>query len=114
MTLTINLTHSTEEDTYTNSAYEAVVDDTVVGFAETVTDENSTYVERVDIKEEYRNQGFGTAFLKAISAEYGSIFLAPDNADAQRLYERIGCEMNERDYDKFGCYIDQGYGVYEI
>lgn len=41
---------------------------------------------------------------------FGDIVVAPDNEDAKRLYERIGCEYNGNDAD----YIDQGYGVYRI
>ena len=71
----------------------------------------NAYCERIDVEEAYRNLGIGTAALKALSSEFGSIFLAPDNEDAQRLYDRIGYEVT----DKGDWYaVDQGFGVYEI
>ncbi len=73
------------------------------------------YVERIDIDEQYRRQGIGTEVLThALYDEFGwecrTVVVAPDNADAQRLYERIGRECTTAD---FPCY-DQGWGVYEI
>lgn len=60
--------------------------------------------------EEYRNRGIGTAALQALSDEFCGIVVAPDNADALRLYQRIG---NEGTHDDAGN-IDQGFGVYII
>lgn len=98
-----------DEDSYKNEMYEYVVDGKTVGSASVMAGETA-YVERIDIEEEYRNHGYGTAFLRELSDTYGFVYLAPDNADAQRLYERIGREYTGEDAD----YVDQGFGVYEI
>ena len=84
-----------DEDSYKNEMYEYVVDGKTVGSASVMAGETA-YVERIDIEEEYRNHGYGTAFLRELSDAYGFIYLAPDNADAQRLYERIGQEWREK------------------
>lgn len=75
------------------------------------------YVERIDINEEYRGRGIGTTVLtKEFRNEgYRDVVVAPDNKNAQRLYQRIGEETNfvgGCDVD-FGD-LDQGYGVFVI
>lgn len=75
------------------------------------------YVERIDIDEEYRGQGIGTEVLKnTLYSDFGyyTTIVAPDNEDAQRLYERIGREYNCTNEGYDFSYNDQGYGVYEI
>lgn len=69
------------------------------------------YCELLYIEPEMRGQGLGTELLRWMAARYGSVVVAPDNADAQRLYERLGSEAYGREAYY---YIDQGYGVYEI
>ena len=98
-----------EEDSYNVESYEFIVDGKTVGNAEVMVSDTA-YVERIDIDEEYRTRGYGTAFLMELSSKYGFIYLAPDNEDAQRLYDRLGYEYTGEDAD----YIDQGFGVYKI
>ena len=78
-------------------------------------DNDTAYVERIDIDEEYRGQGIGTAVLSDILRDtYYNVVVAPDNKDAQRLYERLGkefvCYGDNYDFS----YNNQGYGVYVI
>ena len=44
----------------------------------------------------------------------GGYYLSPDNADAQRLYDRIGDQISDADYNRFGFAVDNGFGVYII
>lgn len=68
------------------------------------------YVERIDVDEEYRGHGIGTWTLRELAKHYDDIIIAADNADANRLYERLGFEYN----GDSAAYIDQGYGVWRI
>jgi len=98
-------------------AFEIEVNDVVVGSGCMMVAEHEddfSYLERIDIFEEYQNQGFGTAALYALCEIYGGFFLAPDNEGARRLYDRIADSMKQKDYDAFGFSIDQGFGVYEM
>ena len=98
-----------------NGLFEVEADGTIIGGGSMMEDEDGDcYLERLDIEEEHRNQGHGTKALQELVDVYGSYFLAPDNEDAQRLYERVADEMKQADYDKFGFAIDQGFGVYEM
>lgn len=100
----------TDEDENTEyKAWDIVVDGKEVGCAEGYT-QGDAYIERIDIYEEFRNNGYGTAALRELSDMLGGIMLAPDNEDAKRLYERIGVESHKENAD----YVDQGYGVYDI
>ncbi|MGN0995701.1 MAG: GNAT family N-acetyltransferase [Candidatus Ventricola sp.] len=108
---TIERTMSTDEGIYTSMSYVMTLDGQEIGWASLTVDENSAYCDRIDIDEAHRNQGHGTALLRALSSEFGSIFVAPDNADAQRLYDRIGWDVSDKD-DWWA--VDQGFGVYEI
>lgn len=74
-------------------------------------DEVEAYIERMDIDEEYRNAGHGTAATQLLVEEYGEVFAAPDNEDSQRLLERIGEDASNLDTAD---YLDQGYGFYRI
>lgn len=103
------LINSYDEDTYKSESYEYIVDGQTVGSA-LVMAGSTAYVERIDIDEPFRNRGYGTEFLQSLSDEYGFIYLAPDNEDAQRLYERIGYEYTGEDAE----YLDQGFGVYRV
>lgn len=99
-----------EEDSYTNIEYVMKLDGEEIGWS-SVMDDGKAYVERIDIAEDHRNCGYGTEFINYLSREFGSVFLAPDNEDAQRLYDRLGYDVTEKDE---WSYVDQGYGVYEI
>lgn len=107
----IKRTRANEEASYTSMEYVMMLDGKEIGCASLIVDSESAYCERIDIDEAYRNQGHGTKLLKTLSSEFGSVFVAPDNEDAQRLYDRIGFDVtSEGDWWA----VDQGYGVYEI
>lgn len=107
--ITIHETRRTTEDSYEAIGYSIQLDGSEIGTA-SVQASATAYVERIDIDEEQRGQGYGTEALRQLSRIHGGIYLAPDNDDARRLYERIGTEYDGPDAE----YIDQGYGVYEI
>lgn len=108
--ITMIQTYENREDSYTNYCFDIMADGVKVGDCSVMVDENSAYCERIDINEDQRNKGYGTAALQELSSMYGEVIVAPDNEDAQRLYDRLGFEYNGEDAD----YIDQGYGVYRI
>ncbi|MFP3156026.1 GNAT family N-acetyltransferase [Lachnospiraceae bacterium ZAX-1] len=84
-------------------------EDGEIEIVEVLSDEDGyAYLERIDIDPEYQGHGYGTWFLMELKKQVVSSYLvAPDNADAKRLYERIGEESSEDVYD-------QGFGVYEM
>lgn len=83
----------------------------IIATASVLLGEDGAYCEAIEVEENHRNNGIGTAFLKALADEHDSIVVAPDNEDAQRLYDRLGYDIT----DKGDWYIvDQGFGVYEI
>ena len=96
------------------NGYQIIVNGQEIGFFQFYAGEDELeepiYLERIDIDEAYRNQGYGTQALRQIAQEYGHIYFAADNADCQRLYERIAdrCTLPNADY------VDQGFGVYEL
>ena len=114
-------------DTYDDQIYaDILVDGTVVGDLTVITDfydeytdvSDCCYVERIDILPEYQNNGIGTEVLThtlfdTFDYKCRTVIVAPDNADAQRLYSRIGNEVSGDMSRVFGDF-DQGYGVYEI
>ena len=72
------------------------------------------FLERIDVAAGYQGQGIGSMILKSLSSEYGEFFLAPDNEDAARLYDRLGFELSESDYSEFGFAYDDGFGIFTI
>ncbi|MBP5782447.1 MAG: GNAT family N-acetyltransferase [Bacteroidales bacterium] len=107
-TVELKETRRAQEDSYESINYEITNENgTVIGHATIINDDNSAYLERIDIDESYRNKGYGTKAIRQLSSEYGGIIVAPDNEDARRLYERLGYESSDDMYD-------QGFGVYEI
>lgn len=73
--------------------------------------DGSALIERLDVDEGKRGNGIGTATINALVEELGSCYIVPDNADAARLYDRLGREVSAAsDWS----YLDQGYGVFEI
>ena len=96
---------------YQHDGYETVSYDIAAGKGLTTvqTNENDTYLERIDIDEEYQGQGIGTRAIKELANIYGTIYAAPDNENSQRLFEKIGTEQTEKYW-----MVDQGFGVYEI
>lgn len=107
-----------DSDEYNYYGYDIIVNGQKVGTIEIIDNFNEyndvCYIKRIDIEEAYRNQGIGTKVLTDVLREefhYLFVVVAPDNADAQRLYERLGVAgYNAYDLD----YMDQGYGVYCI
>lgn len=72
-------------------------------------EDQSCYLERLDIDEEHRGQGIGTEAIYKLDRMYDDLFFAPDNEDAKRLYDRIATDVSD-DY----WMVDQGFGVYRI
>ena len=100
-------TRHTYEDTYETINFDIIENSLTVGYVTVIQDSFSAYCERIDIDEPYRNKGYGTSALLALSDMFHGIIVAPDNEDARRLYDRIGRESSDDMYD-------QGFGVYEI
>lgn len=116
--ISLNVTDSSDD----TMLVDILIGDQVVGDMSIITDyteaDGYCYVERIDIIPEYRNLGIGTEVLtNTLYDVFGwpcrTVIVAPDNADAQRLYSRIGSEVVGNVARVFG-YYDQGYGVYEI
>lgn len=99
-----------EEDTYKAISFSILVSGQAVGGCSVMVDEDYAYCERIDIYDGCQGEGYGTAALYELSSQYMGIVVAPDNPDAQRLYERIGSVWG----GDSAAYIDQGYGVYRI
>ena len=100
-----------------NGSFQIEVNGTIIGegnmeLAE--TEEDFTYLERIDIDEEYRGQGHGRKALFALKETYGEYYFTPDNEDAARLYEKVADKISDAKYDKWGFAVDNGWGVYEI
>ena len=91
--------------------YGAYIDGKQVAAASVLLGDEGAYCERIDVDEDKRGQGIGTAFLRFLSEAHGDIYVAPDNEDAQRLYDRLGYDVTDKDD---WCYVDQGFGVYRI
>lgn len=106
----VKMTREIEEESYTALSFDILSDGVPVGGATVMSDSGYTYCDRIDIGEAFRNRGIGTAALNLLSEKFGGLVVAPDNADAQRLYARLGNEW----YGADAPYIDQGYGVYEV
>ena len=114
-TIVRRTTFDVEDDEGRNVGYRYYLNDTVIASVSIITDDKSTYVERIDVGDKYQNLGFGTRILKQLADEYGDVYVAPDNEDAKRLYERIGYdEVGSRAYNESYYAVDEGYGVYSI
>lgn len=104
-------TRRQEEDTYETIGYSIVLDGVEIGAMSVIVGSDSpAYIERIDIDEEYRGHGYGSAAIQMASDAFSGIIIAPDNEDAQRLYDRLGSEYHGEVAD----YLDQGFGVFEI
>lgn len=101
-----------------NGMIDIEVNGIIVGGAdmnEAETESDFNYLERIDIDKEHQGKGYGTAALYELAKMYGAYYLAPDNEDAQRLYERVAEEVNDGTlYHEVLVHIDQGFGVYEM
>lgn len=85
-------------------AYKVEMDGTEIGefqiglFYDEDGNVNVAYVANIEVYEQYRNNGYGTEILRTLSSEYGYIYLCAENECAERLYQRIGEEIE--DYDR--------------
>lgn len=85
--------------------------DTKVGATSVVSWADGTaLIERLDIDEAHRNNGFGTQAIELISSGFDECYIVPDNADAARLYARLGSET----YEEPWLHLDQGFGVFKV
>lgn len=72
-------------------------------------------VERIDIIDGEQGKGYGTALLQhLVEAEEQTLVIVPDNEGAQRLYARLGYEMDNEQWNRWGHALDCGFGVYEL
>ena len=106
--VTLQKTSECSEETYITIQYDIKLNDITIGYISLMTDEKSTYMERIDIAEEYQNKGYGTQAITELKSIYSNIFTAPDNVDAQRLYNRLGNVSYQHNE------VDQGYGEYTL
>ena len=120
MTTTIKTSKTESHEFGTTLFLDILADGAIVGAA-TLTryyDEDGdieySHLERIDIDEDSRGKGYGSAAIEAMRKAYGRIVAAPDSEDSQRLYARIGEEVLDTTGDKEECYLDVGFGVYEI
>ena len=68
------------------------------------------YVSTIEIYEAYRNQGRGTRVLRQLAKKYGVVYLCPSDDKNERLYERLGEEVEYKQipesligsYDNYG------------
>lgn len=102
-------------------SHEILVDEEVAGWVETIVseeNEDAVCIDYLQLHEEFRNKGIGTKVIYKVlqeEAEYGFVYLAPTDENNQRLYERLGKDIEESDvsWDEIED-IDQGCGVYII
>lgn len=94
------------------TAYDIIADGVKVGACSLIQwDDDSALIERIDIDEAFRGQGIGTKAIHELASLSDSTYIVPDNADAQRLYNRLGFEVDaESDWS----YKDVGFGVYKV
>ena len=120
MTTTIKVT-KTETYEFIGSVFlDILTDDKIVGSATLIRyygedgDRKYTHLERIDIDEDFRGKGFGTAAIKTMCENYGRIVAAPDSEDSKRLYERIGNLVIDTTGHMEEVYLCVGFGVYEF
>lgn len=82
-------------------------------------DDDSAYIERIDVDDGFRGQGIGTAAIAEIGEDFCALYASPDNADSARLFGRLGEKVVGEEIDSeapMEClyYLDQGFGVYEV
>lgn len=103
---------SREQYSELNVFYSMTVDGQEVGEATVIEyEDGSVLIERIDIEEDFRNAGHGTWFINQLSRKYGDVYLAAENEDCARLYDRLGTDVTS---DDVWGYLDQGFGVYRV
>ena len=68
------------------------------------------FVLSFEVFEEFRNKGYGTQILKMLAQKYGKIYLCPTDENNERLYARIGEEI---DFAKCPEMIQSNFDTYE-
>ena len=111
------ITDISNEDFGTVDTWCVFEDGKEVGFAMVqnwdTKEEDGIYIERIDVYDGFRGNGYGTALLKAIDAYYDcEKYLCPDNEKSAALYERLG--IKSESYPEIYDYSECGFGVYEI
>lgn len=101
-----------ETDFGTLSHYDIMLDGEKIGTVavEHYDTDDSDYVEGIYIDEQYRGRGIGTEIL---TENFMGAYIAADNEDAARLYDRI-CRWTSEDYLGDWESLDQGFGVCRI
>ena len=91
--------------------FEIMADGEAVGEVTVKTwDDGSALIERIDIIDGKRGKGYGSETIRTISDDHDTTYIVPDNADAQRLYDRLGSETSDDVWQS----LDQGFGVYRV
>lgn len=115
--VTIRLSDKHDEDTYYSYTVDIYAGEVLVGTMSCISNtadyddcDGNDYVERIDIDEEHRNHGCGTAALTILANEVSGFDIAPDSEASARLYARLG----DVSCSEQSLYIDQGFGVYHI
>lgn len=105
-----------DETTCTSRFYTLAEDGREIGEATMeVYDDGTNYLARLDVNEDERGKGYGTALIQKLVEIYGSVIVTPDNEDAARLYARLGTSIEGTPlYDESFFALDNGFGVYSI
>ena len=119
MTTTIKTTSETRVEFGTTLRLDILADGIYVGEAMLTRYHGDggreyAHLERIDIDEDSRGKGYGSAAIEAMRKAFGRIVAAPDSEDSQRLYARIGDQVLDTTGFMEEVYLDVGYGVYEF
>ncbi len=75
-------------------------------------DISTAYLATIEIDEQQRCKGYGAEAIKALTAQYGGIYLCPSNERCENLYQRIGEEIEDIPEELEGCYDEYGKMYY--
>ena len=89
--------------------FDIYMNDEEVGYINFEQSEAGMYCYKFFIYPAYRNQGIGSLVLRNFMCQYRNFFIAPHNADAARLYSRLGSISSELPKR-----YDEGFGVYKL
>ena len=64
--------------------------DVKIGYLTLFVCDGIAYMGSLEIFEDYRNKGYGTAVIKEFAERYEGVYICPTNADNERLYARLG------------------------
>lgn len=101
-------TYDTDSSECENVIFRITTGGDEIGVASVLVNDKSAYVDGIEIYERVRGRGYGTKAIRLLARLYDSVYLSPDNAEAQRLYSRLGTEYHGDEYPDFG------YGTYEV